>query len=109
MNAEMYIYSRNINLLHDIYSPAVANGETPMNTIEEFVTNVGYNAMIDTIATAVNATSKFDGRLTKTVRVWATGHGFSVEFCDSHLIRKPEWLYTAHLQQLAEAAMNFKG
>lgn len=108
MNAGKYIYNRNIKLLHDIYSPAIANGKTPMNTIEEFVDNVGYNAMIDTIATIINATSKFDGRLTKAVRVWATGHGFSVEFCEAHMIFKPDWMHTAHLQQLAEVAMDFK-
>lgn len=108
MNTQKHIYIRNLNVLHDIYTPAIANNESPADTFAEFVDNVGYNAAIDTIATIINATSKFDGRLTKAVRVWAIGHGISSEFCEAHLIYKPDWMHTAHLQQLAEVAMDHK-
>lgn len=105
MNAQKFIYTRNVNILHDIYSPAVANNESPADTVAEFVDNIGKDAAIDTLATIINATSKFDSRLSKAVRVWASGHGLSNEFCEAHLIYKPGWLHTTHLQQLAESAM----
>lgn len=109
MNAQKFVYTRNPNVLRGIYTSAIANGESPADTFAEFVDNVGHNAAIDTIATIINATSKFDGRLTNAVRVWAAGHGISSEFCEVHMIFKPDWLHTAHLQQLAEVAMDYKG
>lgn len=98
----------NLDTIHSIHAAAIAEGVSPAEDTKRIIKALGYHTAVETIATIINGTSCHDGRLSQSVRVWAADRGIDPQTCAARYIYKPEWMHTAHLQQLAEVMTEYQ-
>lgn len=91
-----------------IHAAAIAEGISPAEDAKRIIKALGYEIAVEAIATMINGTSCYDGRLSKSIRAWAADKGIDPQTCEARHIYKPEWMHTAHLQQLAEVMAEYQ-
>lgn len=91
----------NMEKLENAYRTYRFDG-TVRDSIDALIREIGYTAAADTIATAVNGVSKYDGRIRESVRSWAEAQegAFDNELCDSRSVHTD--IHPANLNQIAE-------
>ena len=109
-NREAYFSARkaivaNVKAFERIY--AATREETPCNTVDSLVNEIGYAAAVEVVASMVNRLA-WDGRISNHAKAWASAQENAWDAEASNRIGiYSDRIHPAHLNQIAEAMMAY--
>lgn len=109
-NREAYFAARkaivaNVQTFERIY--AATREETPYNTVDSLVNEIGYAAAVEVIASMVNRRA-WDGRISNHAKAWASAQENAWDAEASNRIGiYSDRIHPTHLNQIAEAMMAY--
>lgn len=109
-NREAYFAARkaivaNVLTFERIYSET--REETPYNTVDSLVREIGYAAAVEVVASMVNRLV-WDGRISNYAKAWASAQANAWDEEASNRIGiYSDLIHPAHLNQIAEAMLKY--
>lgn len=109
-NREAYFAARkaivaNVLTFERIYS--ATREETPYNTVDSLVNDIGYAAAVEVVASMVNRLA-WDGRISNYAKAWASAQENAWDEKASNRIGiYSDMIHPTHLNQIAEAMMTY--